>query len=320
MRSTITEALREMRGLNTTDAGRLRGIHLRYSSLSLPHQALSGTPQPWREQLDSAIAARGDGTVTTDTPEYVVLSDNTVVAVLTVAGRVWLPDYPLSSNQAKHQHAAAQALGDLYRHTIRDLADRPAARDGREPDAAAEYDPHPGGALRVAPSADPTNTQWVLITADLDQARHTVQRACGADPDQALIVTASGYGTYGRDRHRLDLDILCAMHQVTTTHEVSLCTVGNWLAAEGTTTTAITAPSVVEQFARAYIGAFPDELTYTRHRMGQLGWTSALEAAGIADHYLNTVAVNRDWFTQRVRQVDSATSGRIEVFHRNPPA
>jgi hypothetical protein len=107
MRSTITEALREMRGLNTTDAGRLRGIHLRYSSLSLPHQALSGTPQPWRDQLDNAIAARGAGTVTADSPEYVVLSDNAVVAVLTVAGRVSLPDYPLSSNQAKHQDAAA---------------------------------------------------------------------------------------------------------------------------------------------------------------------------------------------------------------------
>jgi hypothetical protein len=320
MRSTITEALREMRGLNTTDAGRLRGIHLRYSSLSLPHQALSGTPQPWRDQLDHAIAARGAGTVTTDSPEYVVLSDNAVVAVLTVAGRVSLPDYPLSSNQAKHQDAAARSLADLYRHTIRDLADRRAALDGREQDAAAEYERHPGGALRVAPSADPTDTRWVLISADLDDARHTVQRACGADPDQVLIVTASGYGKYGRDRHRLSLDILCAMHQVAATHEVSLCTVGNWLAAEGATTTDITPPAVVEQFARAYIGPFTDELTYTRYRMGQLGWTSALEAAGIADRYLDSVAVNRDWFTYQVRQVDSGSSGRIEVFHRNWPA
>ncbi len=102
-----------------------------------------------------------------------MFSDNTVVAVLTAAARVVPPDYPLSTNQAKHQRAAAEALGDLHRYTLRDLADRRAAMDGREQDAAAEYDEHPAGALRVAPMTDPTNTRWVAIGDDLDAARRT---------------------------------------------------------------------------------------------------------------------------------------------------
>src|SRR5262249_39631000 len=151
----------------------------------------------------AAVDARDAGAVTPDSPEYLVLSDRVVVVVLTAAGRVVLPDYPLSTNQTKHQHAAAQALGDLHRHALRNLADRRAAMDGREQDAAAEHDAPPAGALRVAPLADPTNTRWVRISADLDEAYRTVRRACHTEPEQTLIVTASGYGRYGHNRHRL---------------------------------------------------------------------------------------------------------------------
>jgi hypothetical protein len=309
-----------MRGLHTTDAGRLRGVHLRYSSLSRPHRGLAGTPQPWRDQLLAAIAARESGTVHPDSPEYVVFSDGVVIAVLTAAAHVVLPDYPLSTLQAKHQRAAAEALGDLHRHTVRDLADRRAAREGREADADAEYEPHPGGALRVAPLADMTDTRWVRIGADLDHAHRTVQAACGADAEQVLIVTAAGYGRYGSHRHRLSLDILCAMHQIADTHDVSPGAVGDWLEAEGATTATDVSPQqIVEQFAAAYIGPFRDEDDYTRHRMSQLGWTQALQAAGIPEDYLDLRAITRDWFTQLVRRIDSGTWGRVEVFHRGQP-
>ena len=295
-------------------------MHLRYSSLSLPHRGLAGTPQPWRDQLQGAIEERESGTINPDSPEYLVFSDGVLVAVLTAAAHVVLPDYPLSSRQAKHQRAAAEALGDLHRHTLRDLADRRAAREGREHDAAAEYEPHPGGALRVAPLADATDTRWVHIGADLDQARRTMQEACGVDVEQALIVTAAGYGRYGRDRHRIDLDLLCAMHQIADKHGVSLGAVGDWLDAEGATTASDVSPQqIVEQFAAAYIGPFRSEDDYTRHRMRQLGWTQALHAAGIPENYIDLRAITRDWFTQLVRRIDSGSWERVEVFHRGQP-
>jgi hypothetical protein len=268
--------------------------------------------------MQEALAARDAGHITPDSPEYLVFCDSTLVALLSAAGRVVLPDYPLSSLQTKHQQAAAHALGDLARHALRELADRRAAMDGRDADALAEYDRHPGGALRVAPLGDPTNTRWVHIGTDLHHAQRTVQRACGAQPEQVLIVTAAGYGRYGRDRHRLHLNVLCVMHQVAQAHQVSLCTVGDWLDAEGATTTDVDPKAIVEQFAAAYIGPFASDLAYTQHRMAELGWPQALHAATIPEGYLDTAAINRDWFSHQVRQIDSGTHGHIEVFHRNP--
>ncbi|GAA0908704.1 hypothetical protein [Virgisporangium aurantiacum] len=318
MRSTINQAFREMRGLRTTDAGRLRGVHLRNSSLHPPHRALAGTPQPWRDQLQAAIQARDAGTVTPDSPEYLVISDGAVIAVLTAAAHVVIPDYPLSTLQARHQRAAADAVNDLHRHTLRDLADRRATRDGRDDDVTAEYEAYPDGALRVAALHDMTNTRWVHISADLAQTRNTVCTACGvADPQQVVIVTAVGYGKYGRDRHRLDLDLLATMHEIADEHHVSLRTVGDWLDASGATTATDIEPCAVrEEFAAAYIGPFQDEREYTRHRMAELGWTHAIRAAGIPASYLDIGAINRDWFSRQVRGVESGTWGRIEVFRR----
>ena len=317
MPSTITDALREMRALHATNAGRLRGIHVRDTMYSRPDHWLAKTPQPWRDRLQTAIGARHTGALTPDSPEYLVFSDSVLVVVLTAAAQVVLPDYPLSTNQTKHRTLAAQALGDLHRHTLRELADRRAAVEGRDQDAAAEYDQHPTGALRVAPSTDPTNTRWVHIGADLDQARRTVAHACRTDPDQILIITAAGYGKYGRNRHRLPLPVLCAMHQVADKHQVSLRTAGDWLDAEGATTLDVTPQTVVEQFTAAYIGPFADQMAYTRHHMAQLGWTHAVSAAGIPDQYIDTQAIARDWFSTDVRAVDSGTWNRIEVFHRH---
>jgi antirestriction protein len=110
------------------------------------------------------------------------------------------------------------------------------------------------------------------------------------------------------------------MHQIADRHQVSLGTVGDWLDAEGATTAPDINPHrIIEQFAAAYIGPFPDERDYTRHRMSRLGWTQALHAAGIPDRYLDLHAITRDWFTHQVRRIDSGSWGRIEVFHRGQP-
>ncbi len=316
-RITITEALREMRHLDPVDAGRLSTVQTYDSFLSRPDQWLAHTPAPWRDRLLTAITDRFAGTITPDTPEYVVLSDKVAVAVLTVTAQVVLPDYPLSANQTKHQAAAVQVLRDLPRDTLRKLADQRAAWDGRDEDAAAEYKTHPQGALRVAPAADPTNTRWVHIGADLPAARRTLAAACHTDPDQILVITAAGYGTHGHQRHRLDLPVLCAMHHLADTHRVSPGTVGDWLDAEGAPATEVNPATIIAQFAAAYLGAYPDRTAYTRARMAELGWTQAIAAAGIPEQYLDIQAVTRDWFRTEVRDVPA--NKHIEVFRRHRP-
>jgi hypothetical protein len=239
-----------------------------------------------------------------------------------------LPDLPLSANQAKHQAAAAHVLRDLPRDILGALADQRARWERTDADADADvetveagYLGQPGGALRVAPAEDPTDTCWVHIGADLDVAQRTLREAChtdpGADPGQVLIVTAAGYGAYGRDRHRLDLPMLCAMHQVADTHHVTPGTVGDWLAAEGATDTDVHPPTLITDFAATYLGAYPDRAAYTQTRMAELGWAQAITAAGIPEQYLDLGAMTRDWFRTEVRDV--AADGHIEVFTRHRP-
>jgi hypothetical protein len=125
MRCTIAEGLRAMRGLQDANAGRLRGVSLRYGHLD--RSRLAATPQPWRDQLWESMF----GTITPDTPEYLVFSDGMVVAVLTIRARITLPDYPLSTLQLRHRSAAVAALSDLHRYALSYLADLRAVADGR---------------------------------------------------------------------------------------------------------------------------------------------------------------------------------------------
>jgi hypothetical protein len=326
MRSTISQALREMRCLHDTDAGRLRGISLRFR-FGVTRQTLATTPQPWRDRIQAGIDARETGTVTGDTPEYLVFSDGVLVVLLTVAAHVVLPDYPLTPLQARHQQAAAQALSDLSRFALADLADRAVTSnvdgtDGGHPDD--DFKPLPGW-LRVAPATDPTLATWVEIHPDLPASRTAVARACDTAPDQMLIIEACGYGAYGRDRHRHHLDVLCAMHQIAATHHVNLQVIGDWLDVEGATTSVGLDPqTLVEQFTAAYLGPYPSQADYARTRMRELGWTQALQAAGIPDRYLDTTTIIRDWFTDQVRSITAITSTQatpyIEVFTRHQGA
>jgi hypothetical protein len=103
VRCTIAEALRDMRRLYDVDAGRLRG-ETAYLSGYTANQPPAAAPQPWADHLATLIGAGRAGTITPDTPRYVVYSDNQVFAWLTVHARVVAPpDMPLTANQAKHQ-------------------------------------------------------------------------------------------------------------------------------------------------------------------------------------------------------------------------
>lgn len=318
-RSTISQALRDMRSLHQTDAGRLYGVNLRFGT-TLPHQGLAATPQPWRERIQAGIDARHAGLVTDQTPEYLVFSDGVLILVLTAAAQLLLPDYPLTPVQARHQTAAAAALSDLRRHILTDLADRATRRssndvDGR-PRPGEDREP-PVGWLRVAPTTDATHATWVDPGTEWTAARRMLARVCHTAPDQVLILDARGYGAYGRNQHRHRLDVLCAMRQIAATHQVALHVVGDWLDTEGVTTTDDLDPAVVvEEFTATYLGAYPTRSAYTQQRMRELGWTQAVAAAGIPDHYLDTAAITRHWFTTQVREV--TTDGGIAVFTRHP--
>lgn len=313
--STNAEALRDIRRLDPTSTGRLLGLPARSTDPRQASRQLHNTPQPWHDQIITDITARAAGTLSADSAEYLVLSDHTLIALLTVAAHLVLPDYPLTGLQRRHQSAVVAALSDLPRHMLRELADRRSTLDGRDEQAALEYRPPVIGAARIAALDEPTVTAWITVNADLDSTREAVRRA-SLDPDKLIIITASGYGTYGRDRHRLDLPMLCAMHRVAHRHQVSLQVVGDWLAAEGATHVGLDPGRLDTTFAGAYLGPFTHELDYTHHHMAELGWTAALQQAGIDERYLDERAVNRDWFAREVRGIYCSTHHRAEVFRR----
>ena len=314
MRSTNTEALQAIRQLHDTDTGRLRGICLRHRPRDLAPPLFLGTPQPWRDEL---IAALDTDQRTVDSPYYLVICDRMPIVWLNLRGQVIVPDYPVSGIRARHQHTAAVALGDLARWALRDLADLRAQLDADADTPEGEYGQLPDGALRIASTREPTATRWITIGADLAAARSRVAQLC--PPDELVVVTALGYGCYGRERHRLQLPVLCAMQQVATTHQVSLGTVGNWLAVQEPTGVDLDPQQVVDRFADAYLGPYPSTHAYTAHRMAELGWTQAITAAGIPERYLDTRAINQELFAHYVQEIQPGEGRHIEVFRRRPP-
>src|SRR5947207_13146908 len=201
MRHTIAEALRDMHRLHDVDAGRLRGQTV-YLSGYTADQPAPTAPQPRADHLATLIAGGRAGSITADTPRYLVHSDNTVVAWLTVHAQVVAPpDMPLTTNQAKHQRQAAQVLSDLDRGTLRDLADDRDRREGRPGNASAEHDPG-GGMLRVAPAHDPTCTTWIHVDPDPQTTRTPIRRALRLTTDQdPIIISARGYGQHSARAH-----------------------------------------------------------------------------------------------------------------------
>lgn len=311
--ATNTEALHAMRRLHDTSTGRLRGLPASYTRSN--GADLADTPQPWRDRITTDLADRAAGVVGPASCAYLVFSDKVLIAALTVSAHLLVPDYELTTIQRRHQDLVCDALADLPRHVLRDLGDRRAAMDGRDEQAQFEYTPPAYGAIRIAASDEPTVTHWVGITADLPASRHRIGQL-GLDPDRLIIITAPHYGDYGRKREHLDLPMLCAMHRIADRHDVTLSVVGDWLAAEGATTADPDPDGVVAAFAAAYLGPFLSEDAYTAHHMAEIGWTTALQRAGIPSRYLNTAAVTRDWFDKKVRGIRCAARHRTEVFDR----
>jgi hypothetical protein len=96
---TNADALAEMRNLKATSTGRLRGLPASATRYDPVNRVLCDTPEPWRSQIAADITDRHAGILTATSVEYLALSDNVLIAVLTAAAHVELPDYPLTSLQ-----------------------------------------------------------------------------------------------------------------------------------------------------------------------------------------------------------------------------
>ncbi|GAA0908132.1 hypothetical protein [Virgisporangium aurantiacum] len=314
MKFTITEALHEMRRLQNVDAGRLRGVAVNYYLDELT--GLDRLPAPWGSRLVELIEARRAGTITADTPHYLVYSDRMPVAWATVHAAVVTPTVAMSTVQAKHQRQVAAVLADLDRDILEGLADQRDLREGRPDTTEAHHEPHMVGALRVAPADDPTATRWVRPSADLDETRADVARTLGISAADALIVSAVGYGHHGYHAHRLSLELVCAMQATAAANDVSLATVGNWID-HGLATNA-EASTLPGRFAAVYSGRYTSEADYAHHRMDTQGWTGLLRDSGM-EAYFDLPRYARHLFVRDVFGIglDGAHPWRgVEVFHR----
>ena len=312
MRYTITEALGAMRRLERADAGRLRGVEVRYDIDRLT--GLSTLPAPHGPRLVELIEARKAGRITADTPQYLVYSDGLPIAWVTMHATVVTPDVPMSRVQARHQRDVAQCLAAMDRGALADLADQRDQREGRPITGEDTVDP---GVLRVARPDDPTRTRWIRIGPDLDTARQTVARVIG-DADHVLVVTAVGYGHDGDHAHRLTLPLLCAIHQVATAHQVSLHTVGDWIDDELGLAGRVDPATLARQFTDAYLGRYASRAGYAEHRMREQGWTDLLHQLGIWP-YFDHRRYEQHLFSDEVIAIGREgwqTGQGVEVFHR----
>lgn len=309
---TITEALHQMRRLGYADARRLVGVGIE-DAWRLPGGTIM--TKTWPDALRAQLAAAGADL--NSTPVYVVLSDGAPVCWLTADGVVVTSTAELTRTQARHRDQAAQALSQLSRYTLARLADACDVREGRRDDVDDDFHPERLGSLRVANPARPARAWWVPISGDLDEARRRVADATGTP--EPLIITAYGYGDYGRDAQWLRLDVLCAINRAADAHDLPVGVVGNWLAAEGGLAGLIGAEDIPPAFAEAYIGRFSHELAYTAYRLDELGWEKALRELGALE-FFDTNAFNRHLFAYEVRAVrDEGARGGIVVCRRHQP-
>ncbi|MEV7230889.1 hypothetical protein AB0M79_28275 [Polymorphospora sp. NPDC051019] len=321
-RSTISEALTEIRQFDSFNAGTLVGIALAERYGGAPPLRLDGLPATQAAALRASLDARAAGVVGIDTPAYLVYSGGLLVAWCTVRAAVATPDLVLSGTQARHQRLAVQALSDLARQTLLRLAD---ARPDTDP-AGMESVMYHEAAVRVAVADDLTTTAATILDPDPAVAEAAIRSLLptrATEPPQPLVVLdATGFGRYGRCAHRLSVPVLCAIRRIADAHRLPPAVVGDWLDANAGTDKDLPVDDLPAIFDAALVGTFSSQRAYTERHMAEQGWTDAIERAGIPDQYIHLGAVERDLFDHEVQAISTtSTTGRVvAVFRRIPPA
>ncbi|GAA3386307.1 hypothetical protein [Cryptosporangium minutisporangium] len=286
------EALRLMRRLTTAASSRLHGVHLDHGAYS--YYPAPGAPYPdWPDDYNTAVEYRAAGQQIGSTPIYTVFSDRFPVCWLTYDGQIVESSAALTRLQARHRRLAVAALGELTRLALRQLADLRDVRDGRPKDIDGYDSEQRTGQARVSHPTAPARAWWIAVGPDLEHARSRSREVTGTP--EPLILSAHGYGRYGRDAECLPLELLCAInatvaaHQDTTTltgeRAVNGNVVGDWLADEHGLSGALPADQIPAAFAAAFLGVYSHDQDFAAERMRQNGWDQALRDLGALEFF-----------------------------------
>ncbi|MET7397352.1 hypothetical protein ABZS66_28090 [Dactylosporangium sp. NPDC005572] len=324
-RTSQTEAWARISACADVNAGRLTGRVLRYQYLS-PILPGSLTPDAAR-QLHASVYRSHTAPADPDTIWYVVSSDGTPVAWLTLAATVVTPPADLTDYQRRHQQQAVAALSQLTRQALLELARLRDTREQRTPGGLPQTRPdsrpdsRPADAdtgtwILVADPADPTLTFRTRVTADLPASRLHIAEITGlAEGSDALILDVHGYGDYGRNRAWLRLPMLCTVERLAAEHHLTAATIGTWLDLAGASAADPTPGTVTAAFRDDYAGIHENRHAFAIAERDRYGWTTAFATAGIPDRYFNLDAFTEHLFRADVHKVDLG-DGRIAVFRR----
>ncbi|MFB9319809.1 hypothetical protein [Cryptosporangium minutisporangium] len=310
----LAEALRWMRRLTTVASSRLHGVHLDHGASS--YYPAPGAPHPeWPGDYNTAVESRASGQRIGSRPIYTVFSDRLPVCWLTYDGQVVESSAALTRLQAKHRRLAVAALGELTRPVLQQLADLRDVRDGRPEDIDGYDSEQRAGQARVSHPSAPARAWWIPVGPDIEQARSRSHEVTGTR--EPLVLSAYGYGRYGREAERLDLEVLCALnatvagHRHTTTltgeRTVNGNVVGDWLADEHGLNGGLPADQLPTAFSQAFLGAYRHDQDYAAEQMRQNGWEQALRDLGALD-YFDLRQYTYQLFRREVRAISYRTA------------
>ncbi|GIF01091.1 hypothetical protein [Paractinoplanes rishiriensis] len=309
-RCTQEQAWRLIRALGAVDAGRLVGHSLIHHVPHIPAGALTAqAAQTLHDSLYPTTEVTGDSIC------YVVSSDNTPVAWLTYRAQVTAADGQFSAYQRAHQAKAVEALAQLTRRAVDQLARLRDHRDRRSPGAEPDVR-GPGTRVRVADPAEPTLTWWTSLGPDLTAARAHVASLIGTSRE-ALVVDARGYGAYASGAHPLPVPVLCAIEHLAAGHDLPAAVIGDWLYAEGAAHQQADPADILDAFTTSYLGRYPHRQAYASAELDRRGWTQALTNAGIPAHLFDLCRFTGILFDDEVRGIVLPDS-RVAVFRRAP--
>jgi len=298
-----------MRTLLPTRSGRLHGIPV--AQLRQPTRAVAGnTPQSLVRPAPRRHHHPHHRHTHPDSPEYLVLSTNVVVVVLTAAANLVLPDthvgHPAPATGPSPRRPRRPAPG-----TLRLLADHRAAMDDR-PRRRRRIPQHPDGALRISVRHGPT-TPVDPHRRRPDQARAAPGTPATPTPTRSSLTALAT--AIRRDRHGSPLRC-CAHPRGRDTTRWSLWHRRDWLHAEGATPPKRAPLTSWRSSPASYLGRSPTDRLCPP---SDGGLADRRLAAAASRAVSRPDAITRDWFSNECAPSPPAPRPHRGLRPRNPP-